>query len=365
MGSLRLEFDDMDGGYKNYTYQVIHCDKDWNRSDLHEIEYIDGFNGEEIDEFAYSVNPYSEYTHYELTIPNDDLNWTISGNYLLIIYDQDMEVSVLTRRFIVTESAARVSALMIKPENLSKLRSHHELKINIDFNGLKIRRPKEELFLTVLQNGNTNSAYTNLAGTFVRQNTLFYDDFDGVTFPALKEFRNCDVRSLKYRSEFVHSIDQEDGVTHVLLDLGKKRADKHFHTEPDANGGFIIDNKDYGDGDVSGEYVRCIFTLEAEREYDEDVYIVGALSDWKAKEKFKMEYVPTSGLYEKVVVLKQGFYDYMFATQNADGLLEMDVIEGSWYETENDYQLIVYYRAIGGEYDRVIDVTVINSNPSN
>ena len=364
-GQLTLEFDDREGGYKNYTYQILHCDKDWNPSNLTELEFMEGFNGEEINEFAYSTNAYSDYTHYTLVLPNEDLRWTISGNFLLIIYDQDMEHTVLTRQFIVTESAAEVSGLVIKPQNLQKMNTHQELKVNVNYDDIRIMRPQQELFLTVMQNGNTNSAYSNVKGTFTRNNTLFFDDFDALTFPALKEFRSCDVRTLKYRSEFVHSINQEDGVTYVLMDLGRKRANKHYYTEPDANGGYIIENKDFADGEVSSEYVQAIFTLETEGELEEDVYIVGAFTDWQVREQFRMEYDHSRGLYEKTLHLKQGFYDYMFATEDQNGMLNLDIIEGSWFETENDYQLIIYYREMGGEYDRVLDVSVINSNPSN
>ncbi len=364
-GQLFLEFDDRDGGFKNYTYHIIHCDKDWNPSPLDEIEYIDGFNGEEIDGFRYSTNAYSEYTHYELALPNEDLRWSISGNYLLSIYDQDQEVTVLTRQFIVTESAVSLGADIVRPDNSLKRNSHQELKVAINMKDLRVRSPQEEIFLSIMQNGNTNSSYHNLQGTYVRDNTIYFDQYDMVTYPALKEFRNCDIRSLKYRSEFVYSIDQEDGVTDVLMDLGRKRANKHFHTEPDANGGFIIQNKDFADGDVSGEYVNVIFTLEAEREYEENIFITGAFTDWKVREKYQMDYDLTRGLYTKTLTLKQGYYDYMFALENADGMLEMDPIEGSWYEAENDYQLIAYYRPFGGEYDRVVGVNVVNSNPDN
>jgi len=360
-GQLFLEFDDREGEYKNYTYHLIHCDKDWNPSPLDEIEYLDGFNGEEIDEFAYSVNGYSEYTHYELTLPNEDIRWTISGNYLLSIYDQDLEITVLTRRFIVAESSANIFGEITRPDNTDKRNTHHELKLAISYEGMRVRRPQEEIFLTIMQNGNTNGALHNLTGTYVRGNNLHFDQYDMITFPALKEFRSCDVRNLKFRTEFVHSIDQKDGVTTVLMDLGKKRNDRVFLTEPDANGGFIIENKDAREGDISSEYVEVIFSLEADQPYEQDVYLTGAFSDWQPKDKYLMEYDSFDRLYTKTLILKQGYYDYMFALRTAENVLDMDPLEGSWYETENEYYVIAYYRDFGGEYDRVIAAATLTS----
>jgi len=358
---LTLEFDDRDGGFKNYLYRVVHCDKDWYFSNLDEIEYLDGFNDEEIDDFGYSTNTYSEYTHYSLTLPNPDLRWLISGNYMLFIYDEDTELPVLSRRFIVTEKVVNATGTISKPQDISKVRTHHEINVTVNHDNLRITRPLGEIFVSVMQNGNTNSAYHNIQGTYTRGNNIHFDDYAlQITYPALKEFRSCDIRSLKFRSEFVHSIEQNDYNTNVLMDLDKKRSNKNFHTVPDANGGYIIENNDYGSGDVSSEYANVIFSLEAERPFLEEVYIVGAVSDWKPKEKFRMDYDAERGIYTKDIELKQGYYDYMYGLLNEDGLFEMDPIEGSWYETDNEYQIIVYYRENGGEYDRVLDVAMIS-----
>ena len=364
---LLLEFDDREGGFKNYTYHLLHCDKDWNPSPLEEIEYIDGFNGEEVDDFAYSTNGYSEYTHYEVTLPNDDIKWVISGNYILIIRDADLDIPVLTRRFIVVETQASVQGTMVKPLDLMTIRTNQDMEIALELGDFRVFRPEDEIFVTVMQNGNTNAAYSNLRSNYTKGTALYFDNFNQrVTFPALKEFRFCDIRTLKSRTWTVHSIDQTDNKTTVLMDLGEPRADRHFRTEPDANGAFVIENKDQdGGGKVNGEYVDVVFTLKVERPFLEPVYIVGELSDWRAREKFRMDWDAQSELYTKTVSLKQGYYDYMFAVQQPDGLLAMEVIEGSWYEAENNYQIIVYYRAIGGEYDRVIATSVVKSHSTN
>lgn len=362
-GRLKLAFDDMEGGFKTYLYRIIHCDKDWYPSDIGEIEYLNGFNYEEIDEFAYSANTYSEYTHYELFLPNDDLSWMISGNYLLAIYDEDLEIAVLTRRFMVTESAVDIGQSVIKPKNVRKMNTHQELNITVNYKNFHVSRPLNELYVTVIQNGNWNSAVRNIQGTYERGDAIYFDRYDNIVFPALKEFRNFDIRSLKYTTEYVNAIEQNDYETNVLLDLNRKRSNRNFATELDANGFFIIDNFDYGDPDVSAEYANVIFTLEAYRKYDDPLYIVGAFSDWQAKEEYLLEYDESRGIYVGTAQFKQGFYDYMFALQDEDGNLDIDRVEGSWYETENDYMVLVYLRSFGGLYDRLLAVSNFNSNP--
>ncbi len=363
MGKLKLEFDDLEGGYKNYLYRLIHCDMDWVPSELDELEYISGFNNEEIDEFGYSTNAYSEYTHYELVIPNDDIEWIISGNFLLLIYDEDLNIPVITKRFIVTENGVSIRAAVSKPANVRKMDTHQELDLLIDYSATRMNNPRDEVYVSILQNGNWNTGLHYIQANYERGGQLFFNDFDKLNFPALKEFRNFDTRALKYTKQFVHSIEQTDEETNVLLDLSVKRIKTQFESDFDANGGFIIDNEEYADGDVSSEYVNVIFTLQVNEPQLEDIYLVGAFNDWKAHERFRMEYDYRRRLYHKTVELKQGYYNYMYAKQSEEGYLDIDAMEGSWFETENDYLIIAYYRGFGAEYDRILDVFTVNSAP--
>jgi hypothetical protein len=364
-GALRLEFDDIEGGFKNYTYSIVHCDKDWYPSGLDEIEYMEGFNGEEVDAFEFSSNPYSEYTHYVLDLPNFDLKWTISGNYLLTITDDDYGVPVLTRRFMVAENEMIIGYELLRPRNVQKMNTHHELNISINFEGFNITRPRDELYISVVQNGNWNSALSNLQGNFVVGDDLKFNQYDQITFPALKEFRSFDIRTLDYTTEFVNAIERNDYETNVLLDLNKKRYDRNFLYEEDANGFFVLDNLDVRNGVVSSEYCNVIFNLESHKQFDQELYIVGAFSDWQAKEEYRLEYDSSRELYLGDALFKQGYYDYMFALQENDGFLNIEDIEGSYYETENDYLIIVYYRPLGAEFDRIVGVTNFSSSPTN
>ena len=362
--TLRLDFDDMQGGFKNYSYRLIHCDKDWYPSLLlDETEYLDGFNGEELPGFSYSSNAYSEYTHYDLTIPNDDITWTKSGNYALVIVDDDMELPVLVRRFVVTEEAVQTLAQLTRPRNTIKRRSHQEIKMQIQYAGLRINRPIQELYVSVLQNGNWETALHNIQGTFERSNSVHFDYMDLISFTAKKEFRNFDIRSLSSRSGNVDRIERNDFETNIALNAHRARSEKYYITEFDANGQFIIENRDLtnSDPDISSEYANVDFALYTKEELEEDVFIYGAFSDWQAKEKYRLKWDPVQNIYTGNFHFKQGFYDYMYGTLTKDGL-DNSFFEGNWYETENDYHIIVYFRDAGGDYDRVIDVQVLGSN---
>ena len=362
-GRLQLSFDDLEGGYKRYTYHLVHCDMNWYPTpDFAEIEYLEGFNGQDIEDYSYSTNGYSDYTNYRLLLPNDDLQWIVSGNYLLVIYVDDLEIPVITRRFVVAENRISIMYDVIKPRNVEKLNTHHELKLSVSYKNFRISQPRQELFATVIQNGNWYRGVYTLSGIFERGQSLIFDQYDNISFSALKEFRKFDIRPLNYRTEFVHKIEQNDIETRVILDTEKKRVYRNFLGEIDANGFFVIDNERYNDSEVSSEYCRVFYSLVSEYEHDRDLYIVGSFSDWQAKDEFKLEYDPLDGVYKGSAYFKQGYYDYLFALLNEDGSLDYESIEGSWYESENDYQIIIYYSEFGSFYDRVLAVRNINSN---
>ena len=362
-GRIILSFDDLEGGYKRYTYRVIHCDMNWGPStQMEEIEYLEGFNYQDIDDYVYSTNGYSDYTHYRLVLPNDDLKWIVSGNYLLVIYDEDLQVPVITRRFMVAENIVNIAWEVIKPRNVRLIDTHNEIRFSVSYKNVRINQPRFELFATVMQNGNWNTAKIGLEGNYERGEALFFDQFDRISFPALKEFRNFDIRPLSYTTEFVNSIEQDEVETTVLLDLNKKRSTRNFLDEIDANGFFIIDNERYPDPEVSSEYCNVIFSLEVPTLFERDLFIVGGFSDWQARDEYKLEFDPVNQIYRGEAYFKQGYYDYLFALRNDDGSLDFTTVEGSWFETENDYQIIIYYREFGSFYDRIIAVQNFNSN---
>ncbi len=361
-GVLRLEFDDIEGEFKQYIYSLVHCDRDWNPTPFFDDQmFLDGFNDEEIDGFSYSSNGYSNYTHYTLTLPNDDVRWTISGNYLLIIRDDDLEIPVLTRRFIVTEDMVNTTMKFTQPQNNSKLRTHHEFDIAVNYEKLRISRPREELSITVLQNGNWETAKYNMEGNYERGKSLIYDEYDVYNFPALREFRNFDIRNTDSRTQFVRRIHRGEDATYVTLDTTLQRLNRSYRTEDDANGYFIIDNERFPDPDVSSEYAYVSFALACDNPVEGDIYVLGAFSDWKPRKEYKLTYDRATELWTNTALFKQGYYDYTFANV-INGEVSLENIEGNWYETENDYQIIVYYKEFASEYDRVLDVLNVGIN---
>ncbi len=360
---LIVSFDDMDNEQKDYTYDIIHCNKDWTPSELERIEYLDGFVDEEVDNSSFSVNTFVPYINYQLPLPNVDLTWNISGNYLLIIYegdDVDDRIPIITRRFMVVDRRVSVSVKNRRPMDVTKLKTHYEFDLFVSNKDFKIIDSRNTVSVTVLQNYRWDNAITGLKPKFSVGDQMTIDNTGKISFPALKEFRSVDIRSLDYVANGITSIDLNQYGTDVLLDLGKQRGDSYYTTVPDANGQYVIQNKDVGSDVTGGDYANVIFTL-AIPESEEEIYVMGAFTDWKLDEMYRMRYYDDQEVYIAEILLKQGYYDFYFGVDD-DGVLNAREIEGSWADTENNYQVLVYLREPGDRYDRLIGYYAFNSN---
>lgn len=392
--SLLLTFDDLDGDVKDYAYTFVHCDKDWTPSDLSENEYLDGYSEEIIDTYDFAFNTKTSYTHFWLTLPNQYMRFTKSGNYLLKIYnDEDDRTLALTRRFMVVDSKFEVVPDAVNPAMVDKIKTHHEIDFRVIDKNESIRSPAVEISANVIQNGRWDNAIEDLKPAYVRNRAVVFDHQDKIVFEAGKEFRFFDMRTLQSRSNGVEIINQFDDHYEVLLQKDKKRFNKAYLYRRDANGQFIIENVDRGgsgsaisirplnnnndeeqeltdefedvfaqdrtrdsDANVRSDYAYVEFLLDSPGPiYDQEVYVFGALTDWRIQEDFRMEYNDEIVGYTLETFLKQGRYDYMYVSVPNDAdTYTLEEIEGSWYEAVNDYTILVYYRPFGTRYDQLV-----------
>jgi hypothetical protein len=360
---LILEFDDMRGGFTDLLFTVVHCNADWTPSQLQKVEYIDGFEEERFRTFAYSIATFDEYTHYTMNFPNENMNVRFSGNYLLHIYqDDDDKTPVLTRRFVVAENTFKITHRDRQPTNVSKLKTHQELDITVNFKDIRVINPMNEVRIGVIQNGRWRQGIYDVPPQSVRGEELVFDYLDRIVFPAGKEFRNFDTRSIIFRTERVKEIKNlPDGVD-VILHTDRSRANVKYITYPDANGRFVVDNRDrFQEPETMSEYALVHFTLDHPWIEGKDVYIMGGLCDWRLDPRFKMTYNPNKKAYQGQVMLKQGFYDYLYVTTSDGVHYDHEELEGNWAETENYYAILVYWRPFGERFDRVAALRQFNT----
>lgn len=361
---LDLHFDILEGSPRNLFYGFSYYDRDWTSSNLQLMEYINGFNENEIRSFRASSQTYVPYVHYKVSIPSRDFSFKVTGNYLLVIYDNSGDI-YLTKRIYVTDNSFRVNPRFQIPVEPGKSRTDQSITLTISgTQQTVILNPQKELRVEVWQNGSPGLKKILADPFFFNGNQVSYTQQDGILFPAMKEFRRRDVRSIQHKTLGVSYWNQIGNEFHCYFAPEESRANQNFRFDFDFNGRYYIGFEDQfnPESDFFSEYVWCHPRLKTQVESEHPVYVYGAISDWQLKEEFKLEYDQEDRSYRGKFYVKNSVFDYIYVTTDDEGKLDHSLYEGDWYETENDYYVFVYFRPFGGRYDRLNFCGRFNSN---
>ena len=362
-GVLNLEFDHLGDELRDYAYTILHCNRDWSFSELDQLEYIDGFTEDRITNIEPSFNAITQYTHYTLRLPNQNVRWSKSGNYILRITDKEDDRVVLERRFMVVEPQWRIDASLTRTVMVEKSNTHHEIDFKVVTKNARISNAQNDVSAIVLQNGRWDNAIGPLKPYIERADGISFDYQDVVIFPAGKEFRFFDIRTFDFRGDHVKTISDRGDYIDVTLRTDETRFARPIDFRPDANGRFIIENNNANQTLLQCDYASVLFSIVQHMPIDEaDVYVFGELTDWQLKPELKMEYSHEARTYYCEAILKQGYYNYQYVVlDHRTGALDPDGLEGNWYETGNLYTLLVYYHPFGSRYDRLMGAVTLNS----
>lgn len=361
---LRLDFDEVGMTYQNLGYTVLHCNHDWTPSDLIKAEYINGMQDYYLKDYDFSINTYVPYTHYWLNVPNENMRLTKSGNYILMVYkNDDPKDVVLTRRFMIYEERVNIAGNVLRATNLDDRDAKQQLNFVLSHGGYSIPNPFLDLNVTVLQNGRFDNALVGLKPKFMRNDQLDYN-FEGEnSFFGGNEFRSFDTKQLTELTLNTRKSVLDTCYTVFLVPEAPRNTGKYSFLD-DINGRFVVRRLNANQPEFEADYSYIDFFLQTEEFKDGDVYVFGQLSDWQAKEKFKLKYDAVTRAYRGQILLKQGYYNYIYAFMPTYGRVADETeIEGSHWETTNEYAILVYHREIGIRYDRLIGLTQIFDRP--
>lgn len=365
--SLTFAFDDLLGGTKNYWYTITHCTSDWKTSPISTMDYLASFSEDRIINYRYSTNTTRKFTHYELSLPNAQIQPKISGNYILKVYlDNDVNKPVISQRFYVLENQVAVGAEVTNALQVADRNSAQKINFTINYN-LQIANPYQDIKAVVMQNFNYNTAKINTKPAFIKPNQLIYNDINDNIFGGGNEFRKFDTRTLRYKADNVKDIYRDSKEINLMLFPDPPRNLSAFANQFDENGNFFIRNSDGQDEKIDADYMNVLFTLKATAPSEKGAaYVIGRFNNYTLSEDNKLIYDPTNKQFYNNLILKQGLYDYEYVWfDQTKNTLETNPFEGDFFQTENTYQIFVYYHRPGARWDTLVGYTNISNNPNN
>ncbi len=361
--TLMVEFDDLSESPEQYEYTIIHCDYGWQPSGIPFMEYAEGFEYTPIYDYKYSSGTLVQYRHYSITLPNNDVRLKLSGNYVLqVVKQSDRARVVLQQKFHIFEPKVKIDALVRQPVAPSLQKTHQQLELSINTAQLGQVDPTTDITVIILQNNQPYNQQIFKKPNYIEKNTLVYHTSTSPVFEGGNEFRQLNLKSFYYQTPGVQAFRKYDGTYHTLLTPDSKVKSYRYTENQDINGKFIVKCDDVTDSPTQADYTWVYFTLSTDIQFDGEIYLFGELTGWELNPSFKLNYTHQSACYETKLLLKQGFYNYkyVFVAQN-QSYSDFNRIESSFFETENSYTILVYYKSQGIRYWRLVGVNVVNS----
>jgi len=360
--TLNLKFDDLTAAENDYYYEIEHYNFDWTPSKLSKNEYLEGFDNIRLFNFVNSFTTLQPYTHYELSFPNENTRgFKVSGNYMLKIFNSNKEL-LFSRKFIVFENLVNVDITLRRSRNLTYLDKKQVVNFEVGRDDFIFRNPEQTVNTVVVQNNDFNTAIYDLKPQFTQGNRLIYRYDEESSFWGGNEYLNFDNKDIRQGTLRIERVELDD-LYNSFLYPNFVRAGNVYTFYPDINGAFRINTIQGNDIDIESEYAKVHFTLQNSKNLEGgEIHLYGRFNNYVLDDSTLMKPLETKpNILTNELLLKQGFYNYKYVFLDKNGNFKEGFISGNHDVTENDYQVIVYYRDIGARFDRVIGTGFGNS----
>ncbi|NOT90589.1 MAG: DUF5103 domain-containing protein [Ferruginibacter sp.] len=362
---LELNFDDLDGNVKSYYYSFQLCDYNWKPVDISPFMYIKGFTQQRITTNRYSSIAFTKYTHYQSMVPDRNTTITLSGNYMLKVFlNGDTSQLAFTRRLLVVDAKAAIIAKTVQPFTPQYFSTHQKIQFTANITGVNTFSAAQQVKVVILQNNRWDNAIKDIPPTFVRGSSLEYNNESSCIFSGGKEWRWLDLRSFRLQSDRVDSARYTKTATDVYVKPDMDRSGVKYVYFRDLNGMFLIETYESINPYWQGDFATVHFTFatpNAQPVAGKDIYLAGQLTDYAFNDKTKMVFNKERGVYETTAFLKQGYYNYTYIAVDKNNPQQKTDLEGNYWETENSYSILMYYKGFNDRADQLIGVGKINS----
>ncbi|UGS23248.1 type IX secretion system plug protein [Flavobacterium channae] len=359
---FELQFDDLYGDEADYYYTITQFNYDWSApTDLAKVEYLNGMDNQRIITYENSFNTLQLYSHYTQVFPNRFNQITKSGNYLISVLNDESEV-VFSRRVVIYEEQVSVGLLVRRARDFDSINEKQNIEMTINYGDRTLQNPIQNVKVTIFQNGNWENSISNVKPQYTIGSELIYRYNKETQFWGGNETYTIDNKIIRATNNTVAQVTSGDNIYNTYLYVNTPRRTHPYTYFPDINGNFFIQNANSSNSQIQADYSWVYFALNTPNMLDKNIYIVGMFNNYALTEEFKMEFNKNSGLYEKAILLKQGFTNYQYVVTDKSGKIDYaNTIDGNFFQTENNYTAIVYYKGNNERYDRVIGIANTNS----
>lgn len=360
--SFQLQFDDLYSDEADYYYTITQYNYDWSApTNLSKAEYLNGMDNQRIITYENSFNTLQLYSHYRQVFPNKFNQITKSGNYLFTVLNDENEI-VFSRRVIIYEEEVNVGLLVRRSRDFEGLEGKQNIEMSINYGDRILQNPIQNVKVTLFQNGNWKTSISNLKPQYTLGSELIYRYNKETQFWGGNEGYTIDNKIIRATNNTVARVTSGDNIYNTYLYTNAPRKNQPYTYFPDINGNFFVQNANSSNSGIEADYSWVYFALDAPEFLEGNIYVSGMFNNYSLTDDYKMELNKKTGLYEKALLIKQGFTNYQYIlTDKKENIDFKNAIDGNYFQTENNYTAIVYYKGNNDRYDRVIGIANTNS----
>lgn len=358
-----INFDEIAEDQRYMRYSLVHCDAQWRPSGLVDAEYIDGFNLGDVEQYEFSQMTTTHYVNYTIALPNDQVRFTISGNYLLKVFPEDNHDEILLQaRFSVSENTMKVSGGVTSRTDIDYNNRHQQLSVVVDADKVRVQDMFNDLKLVITQNGRIDNQVVVNKPLRIGGRIAYFEHLQPLIFLAGNEYRRMEIISTQYPGMGVEEISYANPLYHMLLTVDQPRYAGSYSYDQTQFGRYKIREYNSSMSDIEADYVIAHFSLDMPELINTDIFLDGDFTYRRFSPQSRMIYNNATKCYEKSILLKQGAYNYQYLTvPSGSSHGKTSIVEGNFYQTINEYVAMVYHRPPGSRYDRLVGATIIYS----
>lgn len=356
---IEISFDLLGASPEYLTYKIIHCNADWTPSLLVESEYMTGLQNTPLMNYTNSFNTKMDYVHYSLLLPNENVSFLVSGNYVVQVFSDTSEHPLLNACFSIVEPAADIKMKLSSVTDKGANTKYQAVSFEVNY-GNQIQSPIQDLKVFVQQNNRFDNQAALIKPLSIQTRKATYDHNPSLIFEAGNEYRNFEMTTTYHTGLNIESVEYHSPYYHSILTPDFLRSNRSYSHYEDINGKVYIRNQDVADSNTEADYQFVHFYIPCEKPFIDKVYILSDAFHNRLDWRSEMEYSPLDKGYVKTVLLKEGYYNYLYVTKrNNSSPASSELIEGNFYQTENEYRVMIYSSTIGSRYDKLIGVETL------
>ena len=359
---MQVSFDEMSHEAHSYSYKVLHCNADWTPSDLNSFEYLKGFTSANITDQVTSLNTTYLYTHYSFQFPNSDFEFKISGNYVVIIYeDNQLDNPIAQACFSIVEPHVSISGVVRGNTDFELSGKSQQLDFDLALNGYSVRDASADLKIVVRQNNRFDNQVTDIKPTYFTGQKLSYVNKRELIFEGGNEYHRFDISSVYAAGEGVSAIRYNQPHYDATLYDNKVQTSKSYTYDQDVNGRFVVNMQNATDDATEADYMMVHFQLPIKQPFfDGQLYLGGEFNYNLMDDAVRLKYDNATESYYQNVLLKQGGYNYQYwFVPKGETKASPARVDGSYWQTGNEYTIYVYHRPWGERYDKLVGVKTV------